>query len=253
MYRRVIAMSAAILGVIAGGSLALAQESNSRAPFKAFRTDGGEVFMKMPNGKWARVAPQQLQRWMAERNQNRSPHATQFTSQQQLGDYYVGIALGDVTDTLRSQLKLDDGVGIAVATIGEDSPASEAGVMKYDVLVRVDGQDIVGHEVLIDAVQAAGEEDRMLKIEYMRGGEMHDMELKPSKRNADVQNESNDVRQNEGQSLNLPENGQITPEWLLEQFKNGGGNQGELQNQINELRGQLENLQNLLEDQSGDE
>ena len=248
MYKRVIALTAAIVGVLAGGSLATAAEAAPNSAFKSLGADGRDIFFKLPNGEWTRVAPQQVEKWLAERGQH-SPHTTQFTSQQDLGNYYIGIALADVSETLRSQLKLDEGVGIAVATVGEETPAGEAGFLKYDVLVRVDGQDIVGHEALIDAVQRAGEEDRMLKLEYMRSGEMLEVELKPANRVADVDAE---VRSEDEPGISLPENGQITPEWLLEHLK-GSGNPAELQEQINQLRDQIKNLEGLMDDQTGDE
>ena len=255
MYRRVIAMSAALVGVLAGGSMALAQESYPQRPFKAFRTDGKNLFMIQPNGIWTRVVPRTQQSRGTELRD--APHATRFTSQQRLGDYYVGLALGEISDTLRSQLQMEDGVGIAVAAVADESPAHEAGLMQHDVLVRVDGENIVSHQMLIDAVQNAGEEGHMLQMDYLRAGEMKELELTPNKREADDRFQapkSVEVTPEQEQAFNprIPEVGQITPEWILENLRKGG-NQAELQGQINELREQLEGLQDALQDPSGDE
>ncbi|MDG2385403.1 MAG: PDZ domain-containing protein [Pirellulaceae bacterium] len=255
MYRRVIALSAALIGILAGGSLALAQDTHPHEAFKAFRTDGKNLFVATPDGKWIRVQPRVQEN--SNVDSDSAPHATRFVSQQKLGDYYIGLALGDVSDTLRSQLKLDDGVGIVVADVADETPAREAELMQHDVLVRVDGEQVVSPQMLIDAVQNAGGEDRTMRVEYLRAGEMKELELKPQKRNADdrvqfPRSVEATPEQEQAFAPRLPETGQITPEWILENLQRGG-NQAELQEQIDQIREQLEGLRGVLEDQSGNE
>ena len=255
MYRRVIALSAALVGVIAGGSLALAQDTHPQTSFKAFRTDGKNLFVATPDGKWVRVQPRAQEN--AQVDSDESPHATRFVSQQRLGDYYIGLALGEVSDTLRSQLKLEDGVGIAVANVADQTPAHEAELSLHDVLVRVDGEQVVSPQMLIDSVQKAGEEDRTMHVQYLRTGEMKEVELKPKKRDTDdrvqfPRSVESTPEQEEVFAPRLPESGQITPEWILENLQRGG-NQAELQEQIDQIREQLAGLRGVLEDQSGNE
>ena len=54
---------------------------------------------------------------------------------------YLGVSASAVTDaTLRDQLKLPAGVGLAVDLVVPDSPAAAAGVQVHDVLTKVDDQ-----------------------------------------------------------------------------------------------------------------
>ena len=78
----------------------------------------------------------------------------------------------------------------------------------------------------------------------MRSGEMLEVELKPANRVADADTE---VRSEDEPGISLPENGLITPEWLLENLQ-GIRNPAELQEQINQLRDQIKNLEGLMDD-----
>ncbi len=58
------------------------------------------------------------------------------------GGPWLGIQFGPVPKPLAAHLALDAEVGQMVLNVVEDSPADQAGLQQYDVIVRVDGQDV---------------------------------------------------------------------------------------------------------------
>lgn len=62
---------------------------------------------------------------------------------------FLGVTASEVSGALRSQLKLQPGVGLVVESVEPDSPAAKAGVAQYDILEQFNDQ------VLIDTRQLA--------------------------------------------------------------------------------------------------
>jgi hypothetical protein len=56
---------------------------------------------------------------------------------------WLGVAIDEVSEVLASQLGLAPGVGLVVTYVTPESPAAKAGVQKNDVLVALDGQQLV--------------------------------------------------------------------------------------------------------------
>ena len=100
----------------------------------------------------------------------------------QPGEYYLGLSLRPVGDTLRSHLRLEEEQGLVIMSVLEDSSASEAGLEQHDVLTFIDGVKIVGQQMLVDAIQEAGKNDREVELSYIRAGEHAKLSLKPMKR-----------------------------------------------------------------------
>jgi hypothetical protein len=70
--------------------------------------------------------------------------------------------------------------GLVVEQVTEDSPASQAGIEKGDVIVSINGQDAESFAELQDAVQSAGKEDRAMKLRILRDGKEKTLKLKPT-------------------------------------------------------------------------
>ncbi len=62
---------------------------------------------------------------------------------------FLGVVLTDVTPALQQALSLGVGRGALVQDVTSGSPAERAGLQKYDVIVQLDGREIVTHEELI--------------------------------------------------------------------------------------------------------
>ncbi len=95
-------------------------------------------------------------------------------------DYWIGLNCLPAQDALRAQLELPEGTGLVVELVVPDSPAAEAGIERFDVIVKADGKPLEGLQDLIDAVDAAKEKE--LKLELRRGGKSVEVTVKPAKR-----------------------------------------------------------------------
>lgn len=83
-----------------------------------------------------------------------------------------GIVISDVPAALAYQLELDAGTGVLVQSVRAGSPAAELGLEKHDILVQVNGQDVVDPSAMVRTLRAAGS-DRSVDLELVvirRGG-----------------------------------------------------------------------------------
>lgn len=91
----------------------------------------------------------------------------------------LGIGVEPLPQVLTSHLPdvIGKGRGILVANVSENSPASKAGLRKYDVLVRYDDQDLYSPEQLVKRVRndQPGSE---VELEYVRAGKLHTVKVK---------------------------------------------------------------------------
>ncbi|MEE4310456.1 MAG: PDZ domain-containing protein [candidate division KSB1 bacterium] len=53
------------------------------------------------------------------------------------GKGYLGVVIGDISSTLKTQLKLE--YGVVVKEVSDDSPAEKAGIMEDDIITEVNG------------------------------------------------------------------------------------------------------------------
>ena len=56
---------------------------------------------------------------------------------------------------MHDQLKIDAGVGVAVADVREGSPAAKAGLKANDIIVKLDGRPLKGEEGLAAFMESA--------------------------------------------------------------------------------------------------
>ena len=69
---------------------------------------------------------------------------------------FLGLALGQVDESLASQIDLPEGVGVLVRAVLPDSPAAKAGVKQHDVLHYFNDQLLVNEPQLQTLVHQAG-------------------------------------------------------------------------------------------------
>ncbi len=119
MLTRTLACSLALAGLIAASPLAEAQDADARTNFW-WHTDNSDLLPINPG------------------------HLGHFGPQFQPGEYYLGLSLAPVGDTLRSHLRLDEEQGLVVMSALDDSSAGEAGLERHDVLTQIDGVKIPG-------------------------------------------------------------------------------------------------------------
>jgi S1-C subfamily serine protease len=83
-------------------------------------------------------------------------------------------------EALRSQLKLERGLGLLVHNVYAGSPAAKGGLRPYDVLLRFGDQELRGYNALVEAISKAAR-DQEITVEYIRGGERAETRVKFSK------------------------------------------------------------------------
>jgi len=83
-------------------------------------------------------------------------------------------------EALRSQLRLEPGLGILVIEVYSGSPAAKGGLKKFDVLLRFGDQELRGYNALVEAISKASKEEEQ-RIEYIRGGERAETRVKFNK------------------------------------------------------------------------
>lgn len=95
--------------------------------------------------------------------------------------FKIGVAVADPDETLKKQLKLQDG-GVVVTEVYEGKPAAAAGLKAADVLLSANGRRLANHEALTDTVLQAGETP--LEFEVLRGGVTLKITVTPAREEA---------------------------------------------------------------------
>lgn len=135
-----------------GISLAVAgTEPGTELPVTVFR-DGGRIEIMLTP---------------AERDTVRTASADD-TERMESGQ--MGLAVSPLPELVRRNLGLSQGVGIMVQRVEPDSPASEAGLMQGDVILRAGDEAVDSAESLSDAWNAAGQTERPLLLQVNRNG-----------------------------------------------------------------------------------
>jgi serine protease Do len=88
----------------------------------------------------------------------------------------LGIRFLEIEGQLADYFGLSADEGVLVSSVGEDTPAAEAGIRAGDVVLEVDGKAIRDAEDLMKAVGAA-EADRPLTVQLLRDEKPLDVEV----------------------------------------------------------------------------
>lgn len=92
--------------------------------------------------------------------------------------YLVGIKLGELAPVVISQLRLDDSISVFVQGFSGDSSAKTAGMKTNDILLKVDGKQIVSADMLQELVQNS--EGKSLTFEVLRDGSELQFDVTPN-------------------------------------------------------------------------
>lgn len=98
------------------------------------------------------------------------------------GGPWLGIQFGPVPKPLAAHLGLDKNAGQMVINIIEDSPADEAGLQQYDVIIQMDGKDAPADIEKFMAAVRKFEPGEKHKLALIRGGREIEVSLAVGKR-----------------------------------------------------------------------
>nr|WP_240159788.1 trypsin-like peptidase domain-containing protein [Paenibacillus aceris] len=102
---------------------------------------------------------------------------------------YIGVALQNISDDMLSDLKINSSKGAVVTEVLQGTPAFEAGIRQYDVIVDVNGTAISSMDDITKVVKAAAVGDK-LKITISRDGQTKDVTVEVRDRNAATSNQN---------------------------------------------------------------
>jgi hypothetical protein len=94
------------------------------------------------------------------------------------GEYWIGIALGELPEIVKQQLELDH--GLVVEDVFPDSPAAKAEFKKFDVLLKAADKPLAQPADILKAVDEA--KDQELTVEVIRSGDRLKLRVVPVKR-----------------------------------------------------------------------
>ncbi len=94
---------------------------------------------------------------------------------------YLGVSTGPVPAAMGAQLNLPEGFGLLVEQVVPDSPAAKAGIQRFDILMRMNDQQLAAPEQLAALVRTAGK-DADVAITVVRKGAEQKLTVKVGER-----------------------------------------------------------------------
>jgi len=89
---------------------------------------------------------------------------------------YLGVVTAPVSEQLRAQLELPEGIGLTVEAVAKDGPADRGGVRKFDILRKFEDQLVCTAEQLSALVKAAGK-GKEVTLTVIRAGKEEQCEV----------------------------------------------------------------------------
>ncbi len=107
-----------------------------------------------------------------------TPPAAAAASQAQAGEPYLGVSIAPVPRALRAQLgdQLPAEQGLLVRQVMPGSPADEAGIQPFDILLAFGDQKLFAPQQLIQLVRASGTGSKVT-LQVIHGGNATPMEV----------------------------------------------------------------------------
>jgi serine protease Do len=90
---------------------------------------------------------------------------------------FIGVGLTDVTPTLQRALGLTVGKGAMIQDVTPGSPAERAGLHPYDIIIDVEGRQVMNNEEVIRDISAR-QPGSIVRLEVVRDGRPQAMQVK---------------------------------------------------------------------------
>jgi serine protease Do len=99
--------------------------------------------------------------------------------------WWIGVNLAEIDDAMRSQLSVAAGRGLLVQDVTDDSPAKQAGIQKFDVIVGLgDGTASGSVEEFSRVIQKS--DGKTLTVQILRHGKSLSVNVTPQNRTAEA-------------------------------------------------------------------
>ncbi len=96
------------------------------------------------------------------------------------GKFWIGVECREAQPDLRAQLGLDDGQGLVVVHVAEESPAAKAGIKQHDVVVSAGDAKLGRPQDLVKAVE--GTDGKELALKIFHSGKEKTIHIAPGER-----------------------------------------------------------------------
>jgi serine protease Do len=94
---------------------------------------------------------------------------------------FIGVGLTDVTPALQRALNLTVSKGAMIQDVTPGSPADRAGLNAYDIIVEVEGRQVINNEEVIRDISAR-QPGSVARLEIVRDGRRHTAQVKLAER-----------------------------------------------------------------------
>jgi len=161
--------------IIKHGNTRIVLDDDGRVVYQCLVDDEGNVIYSstVPSGK---------------------PHSWAIAKMNQ--GLYLGVTIGEVDDAMAAQLGLDEDEGILVRSVIEDSPAEKAGLKAYDIITRIDDEQVNDISDLRKKLREIKEGDT-ITLTVLRKGKSTTIKAKPEK------NEGHGIYAFDGKNFNF--------------------------------------------------
>jgi hypothetical protein len=104
---------------------------------------------------------------------------------QAVSRYWIGVGGESVPEAIRAQVDLADNEGLLLGAVDPEGPAGKAGVQRFDILLKANGEPISTIAPLSELVSKQGEANATITMELLRRGKPVIVEVTPAERPAD--------------------------------------------------------------------
>jgi hypothetical protein len=105
---------------------------------------------------------------------------------QAVSRYWIGVGGESVPEAIRAQVDIADNEGLLLGAVDPEGPAGKAGVQRFDILLKANGEPISSIAPLSDLVSKQGEANATITMELLRRGKPVVVEVTPEERPADA-------------------------------------------------------------------
>ncbi len=98
---------------------------------------------------------------------------------------FLGVVLQEITTSMGKALQLDDGQGVMVSEIVDDSAADKAGLQDGDVILEFDGKKMESHKQLTRAIRKTSPGDK-IELVILRAGHEKKLTVEMGEQEHDV-------------------------------------------------------------------
>lgn len=103
-----------------------------------------------------------------------------------VSQYWIGLGGVPVSDELRAQVDIDGAYGLLVRSVAPEGPAAQAGLERFDIVLKANGEPIEDLAELAEIVGEQGERKGKITIDFLRRGQRKTVWVTPIERPLDA-------------------------------------------------------------------